>query len=230
MKKTAFIILLFVVAFVHILILKQKEEIPKYQAKKESKIIKIKLSQIAIQKEEPKKVEKLLPPKQIVLPPKPQPKVQKSKPILKKVRKKIHKKVKKTQKFKKIKKAKIQKSSPPKPKVVPITHQALQAPKPIIDNSALKRSYIAKIRELIKSNLYYPRVAKRMRIEGVVKVSFVINKDGTISSIDIKSGSKRILNQGALKTLKSIKAPPIPEKLGVGSLDLFVPIEFKIGG
>lgn len=233
MKKIAFIGLLLIVATIHIYIFKQTTDIPKTQTKKREKIIRIKLSQIAIQQEKPKSVKRLLPP--VVLPPrietkkeftppvKPIIKSHKPKTVPKKKRAHRRKKTVKKRSIKKIIEKKERRSFQKSTQPPSIQTQT-------INNSALKRSYIAKIRELIKSNLYYPRVARRMRIQGVVKVSFVVRKDGTIDSIKIGDSSKKILNKGALRTLQNIKAPPIPDDLGVVSLDLFVPIEFKLGG
>ena len=234
MKKIAFIGLLLIVSTLHIYIFKQTTDLPKTQAKKREKIIKIKLSQVAIQQEKPKIIKRSLPPvvlpkrietKNEISPPlKPIAKSHKPKTLPKK--KRVHRRKKTVKKraikklIKKIDRRSFQKSTQPPPSIQTQT----------INNSALKRSYIAKIRELIKSNLYYPKVARRMRIQGVVKVSFVIRKDGTIDSIKIGGSSKKILNKGALRTLQNIKAPPIPDDLGVMSLDLFVPIEFKLGG
>ena len=232
MNKISFIGLLLIVTAFHIYIFNQSTVITKTHTTKRKKIIKIKLSQIAIQQEKPKSVKRLLPP--VVLPPKietkkeltppPKPIIKTHKPKTLPKKKRVHRRkiIKKRVKKRLIEKK--ERRSLKKP-TLPQPHQ-----RQTINNTALKSSYIAKIRELIKSNLYYPRVARRMRIEGVVKVSFVVRKDGTIDNIKIGGTSKKILNQGALRTLQHIKAPPIPDGLGVMSLDLFVPIEFKLGG
>jgi len=240
LKKLIFIGLLLVVASSHLLLLQQKRVKPTILATKKIKSIKIKLSTFVEKKRELPPV--ILPlhkktpkePKPIILPPDPIPVISTTKPTPKRVVKKVHKKISKQLKKrvkKRIRRKKVVKKYIPKNE---INHQQdpiitpISTPKPslVVDNSALKKRYIAKIRELIKSNLYYPRVARRMRIKGIVRVSFVVNKSGDIDHIEIKSNSNEILNKGATRTLKSIKAPPIPVELGVRSLELFVPIEF----
>ncbi len=229
------------VSLFHMMILNDKRINPQISSSKakKNKSVKIHLSSIQIKKPAP--LPKPTPPKpKHTVPPIILPLENEVKPLEKKIEKaptpkKIkNKRVKKRPSKKRRSRKKVIKKAiayKPRAKTPPTAfseplppQQKLQS---VSNNTALKKRYLAKIRELIKSNLYYPRVARRMRIQGVVKVSFIVNKNGEIDHIKILSSANKILSNGALKTLRSIKAPPIPAKLGVGTLELFVPIEFN---
>ncbi|MDJ1469940.1 energy transducer TonB [Cytophagaceae bacterium DM2B3-1] len=47
---------------------------------------------------------------------------------------------------------------------------------------------IPKLREFLQNNLHYPEVAKKLKIEGVVYIHFIITIDGTIDEIKVKRG------------------------------------------
>jgi len=245
LKFLYFVFVVIMVSLFHMMILNDKRINPQISSSKakKNKSVKIHLSSIQIKKPAP-----LPKPKPKPTPPKPKhtvppiilPLENEVKPLEKKIEKaltpkKIKKKrVKKRPSKKRRSRKKVIKKAiayKPREKTPPTAFSEPLPPQPTIQsvskNTALKKRYLAKIRELIKSNLYYPRVARRMRIKGVVKVSFIVNKNGEIDHIKVLSSANKILSNGAVKTLRSIKAPPIPSKLGVGTLELFVPIEFN---
>lgn len=90
--------------------------------------------------------------------------------------------------------------------------------------------YISKIIKMIERKKRYPRISKKMRHEGVVNITFTINKNGTIRHIGpIKKCSHERLNRAAVRILKEIGSfPPIPEEMGKESLSLSVSIRYKI--
>ena len=92
----------------------------------------------------------------------------------------------------------------------------------------LKDKYINQIRMEIHKKLIYPAMAKRMRIEGVVYVSFTVYKNGHIGDIHVKKSDKSILTRAAVKTLKHIVIKAIPSQLDLTKLELSLPISFKI--
>jgi TonB family protein len=92
----------------------------------------------------------------------------------------------------------------------------------------LKDKYINQIRTQIRKKLIYPTVAKRMRMEDVVYVSFTVYKNGHIGNIQVKKGHKSILKKSAVKTLEKIVIKAIPAQLGLTKLELNLPISFKI--
>ncbi len=95
---------------------------------------------------------------------------------------------------------------------------------------SLKKRYLRYVREQIRQNLYYPKAAKRLRIEGTVRVGFVVEKSGEVSTIKVLSFPHRTLAIGAKKTLKLLDLKPIPDSVGESRLRLEIPIEFKLNG
>jgi len=153
--------------------------------------------------------------------------------IVKKFKKRTKKKRKRVAKHKKkiIKKRQIKKEiinySQTESKIKPDNKYIKEVAKSNISKKDQVR-YTTLIRELIRKNLFYPRVAKRMHIQGVVHISFVVKKGGDITAIKVLSSTSSILKRGAIKTIKSISPPPIPQSLGKSSLKLSIPIEFKL--
>ena len=175
----------------------------------------INLQHIAIKIPEPA-VEEILPepPKPVVeevLVPMP--------PMIKK------KAIKKVQKKKKVVKKKKKKTKPKK--VAKVASKAqLSSPK----RKAIKNSYLAKVRRTIEQRKKYPKAAKRLRQEGVVKVHFTIGKNGAIRDVRLAGKcSYSKLNKAAIKILKRIGAfAPIPKELNERYLSLVVPVRYKI--
>lgn len=141
-------------------------------------------------------------------------------PIPKKIKKKAVKKVQK----KKI----VKKKKSTKPKKVAKQRSKSQPSSP--KRKAIKNAYLAKVRRTIEQRKKYPRAAKRLRQEGVVKVHFTIRKNGSIGDIRIAGKcpySK--LNKAAMKILQKIASfTPIPKELGEKYLSLTVPVRYKI--
>ena len=192
-------------------------------AKPKAKVHRITLSSVVVKKPvvlppKPKVAPIILPPDPIVLPLKP-----KAKP--KRVKKPKKKKVKKRTIKKPVIKPieKIVEVIPPKPLV-----QQVVAPVVKVDTASIKDAYTAKIRRAIQQNLLYPKMAKRMRMQGVVRVAFRVLKDGSISNIRVINAPKKLLAKGAMKTLKSLDLEAIPSQLGESFMDINIPIEFKL--
>ena len=84
---------------------------------------------------------------------------------------------------------------------------------------------IAKIRELIAQNIYYPRKARRRHIEGEVVLQFSITTSGTITNVKVLSSNHDVLSYAAKQVLILIeeKVPKPKEKV-----TLTLPIEYKL--
>jgi protein TonB len=142
-------------------------------------------------------------------------------------------------KKKNIKKKKIQKL---KPKIVEkhveiveeIKNTIVQKPVLTIFSSNIQQhiedNYLSKVKAKIESYKRYPKSAKRLRQEGVVRIDFEIGKGGEIFHAKILEGSRyKKLNSAALKILENIGAfEPIPKNLDKKSLKINVPIAYKI--
>ncbi len=188
-------------------------------SKPKERVHHITLSSVVVKKPMPKPI--LPKPEPIILPPDPKPVVKpKSKP---------------KPKPKKIVKKQITASKPIVPVVkeiipVPVIEQTNITPIATIDRTTLRDKYANKIREAIRKNLFYPKMAKRLRIQGVVKVTFVVQKNGNITDIRILNSPKNLLKKGAIKTIESTFLEPIPKELDKNSIDIVMPIEFKLIG
>ena len=68
----------------------------------------------------------------------------------------------------------------------------------------LKICYLVKIKEILNTNLKYPEVAKKNKIQGRTIVKYIINKKGEISDISIK-GNEYLIDE----SMRLIKSLPI---------------------
>jgi len=86
-------------------------------------------------------------------------------------------------------------------------------------------NHLEKIATLLHDNLYYPRRARKRGIVGVVMVHFLINKDATVSQLQVISSSSEILSRAAIKTIEDLsgKFPKPKEKLF-----LKIPIKYAL--
>ena len=94
----------------------------------------------------------------------------------------------------------------------------------------VRPDYITKLRYWLEKHKTYPRKAKRRRQEGVVILSFTINRDGRISNYRIKQPSGyKALDQETLAMLE--RAQPLPEfpmEMKEDKLHLTLPVQFAL--
>jgi protein TonB len=65
------------------------------------------------------------------------------------------------------------------------------------------------IRELVQRNISYPRIAKRMGLEGKVIISFIICSSGDVKEVEVvESSGSPILDKNAVEAVK--KTSPFP--------------------
>lgn len=95
-------------------------------------------------------------------------------------------------------------------------------------NSELAR-YLSKIRDSILKNKFYPRIARKLKLEGKVVVSFSINWPNKISEIKLHSLSKYdVLNQSALQAvLRTKELDKMPSNMKNQTLKVEVPLTYK---
>ncbi|EQB40036.1 hypothetical protein M947_03165 [Sulfurimonas hongkongensis] len=87
------------------------------------------------------------------------------------------------------------------------------------------QEHLAKIVQLLRDNLYYPRRARAMQEEGEVIVKFVLSKDAKVHSIEIISSKSKILSRSAIKTIEDLSGKfPKPKE----DLTLNVPIDYSL--
>jgi protein TonB len=96
-------------------------------------------------------------------------------------------------------------------------------------NPDLLSAYKARISLRLNQYKKYPPEAMSKGLKGIATVSFRISAQGRVSASRLtKSSGETVLDQEALALLRrSSPFPPIPVELGLGSLDLNVPISFS---
>lgn len=80
----------------------------------------------------------------------------------------------------------------------------------------------------VRRNAPYPRLARTQKIQGVVRVAFIIRKDGTPTRIRIAQGAHSLLNRAALDAVRRTTFKPV--RVGGKRINLSVsmPITFRI--
>jgi len=219
-RNLGFLGVFIIVVAVHIYALKSHIPEQNIIAKPEAKVHRITLSSVVIKKPVPPKpkVEPIILPSdpELIIEPK----------VVEKPKPKPKPKKKKTKK-KRVVKPKVEEIIEPEPVMEPIVEQVV-APVVTVNTASIIDAYTSEIRRKIQKNLYYPKMAKRMRMQDVVEVSFRVSRNGSISNINVLNSPKKLLKNAAIKTLKSLSLKPIPSELGDEYLDITIPIEFKL--
>ena len=84
---------------------------------------------------------------------------------------------------------------------------------------------LAKISELLSDNLYYPRRARKKRVEGIVVVRFKLFTNAQVDSVSIVSSKHKILSRAAIKTIENLSGKfPKPKE----ELILQIPIKYSL--
>lgn len=96
--------------------------------------------------------------------------------------------------------------------------------------ASISEHYLYELKLLIEQNKLYPAQSRRLGQEGKVIVSFVIQKNGTITDIKITDPAKfPKLNEAALKLIENLKQfNPIPNELKRDLWAIVLPIEYKL--
>ncbi len=170
--------------------------------------------------------------------PKKKVKKQHKKLVRKKVKRKVKKVTKKTKKtVKKVTKKITKKAaakpiiSKPKSKPAPCkecvksSKEAPKPPKPSYQKRYLQ-TYALKIKEAIIRHLYYPRIARKTKKQGIVVIRFVLLSTKEVQNITIvQSSGYKILDKAAKKTIKAAsKEFPAPTE----KITIQIPIEYKL--
>ncbi|MDD2357827.1 MAG: energy transducer TonB [Thiovulaceae bacterium] len=101
-----------------------------------------------------------------------------------------------------------------------------KAPPKKAQQNDIGKEQLAHIRTMIENALCYPAIAKKLRLEGVVTVSFSLRSNGNVENIQIVSSSgSSVLDKKALQTVASLDGeyPHLEKKV-----DLSLPISFSL--
>jgi protein TonB len=98
------------------------------------------------------------------------------------------------------------------------------------DLDAIRAEYRQRVLSAIESRKEYPQAARRLRQDGTVSVRFIVSSDGAISGFSIASSSGIDALDYAARdaVLAASPVPPIPEELGVSSLEISLQIVFSL--
>jgi len=87
-----------------------------------------------------------------------------------------------------------------------------------------REDYLKLVLQEIEKNKFYPLIARRMGIEGRVKLKIVIGKGGELLSVSVLSSDSSVLKRAAVKTLKKCHFPPPPG----GKFETELTIRYKL--
>lgn len=135
------------------------------------------------------------------------------------------------------------KKSPPKPRkkktLVPSkkADEIIEEDEPPAEEAASSASlgtkdllaqYKEALRARIDAQKFYPTMSRRMGQRGTAIVAFTLLKDGHIINARVlKSSGYSRLDEAALVAVTSVKDfDPIPDEIGVNSMDLEIPVKF----
>ena len=99
----------------------------------------------------------------------------------------------------------------------------------VIDSTVLKNNYLnaqyGVIRDKVYRALSYPAFAQEEGWQGTVKISFLVNCDGSVDSIHVlKSSGYRLLDNNAVKAVR--QAAPFP--YAPARLEIIFPVVYRL--
>ncbi|MGM0517820.1 MAG: energy transducer TonB [Pseudomonadota bacterium] len=112
----------------------------------------------------------------------------------------------------------------------PATESARRAAsEPRRADPAIEMRYARAVRAAILRCKDYPRVARRMEFEGVVRVSFVLDRDGKLveSRLETSSG-KTVLDRAAKDALACMQAPSFDPDMPGQTRHYELPLDFSL--
>ena len=84
-------------------------------------------------------------------------------------------------------------------------------------------------RAYVQDNVKYPKGAMDKGIQGKVYISFVVETDGSISNITIPRGANKLLDEEAVRVVKSApKWTPGEQKGELVRVGYTIPVTFKL--
>ncbi|MDR2927261.1 MAG: TonB family protein [Cytophagaceae bacterium] len=99
-----------------------------------------------------------------------------------------------------------------------------------VDKSPVFKGKPAKIEKFISSHIRYPDKAWLNATEGVVQVSFVITKDGTLMNVSVENGIDPLLDMEALRVVELMTEWKPARKAGkTVHARISVPVVFLLG-
>lgn len=101
-----------------------------------------------------------------------------------------------------------------------------ELPRNPVSRNEVGGAALGHIRAMIENAITYPSIARKLRIEGVVLVTFTLKSDGTVDAAHIKSTSgSSLLDEKAIQTILSLSGdfPSLGQ-----TFELSIPIAFSL--
>lgn len=123
----------------------------------------------------------------------------------------------------------VQASAPPA--AMPAAPAPAAEPMPPAPDPALEADYRDRIRQAVDAHKHYPRMARRMGVEGRVMLAFTIRADGRLAGVRVaESSGSEVLDEAALQAVRDAAPfPPFPESIGRERWDFTLPLTFALG-
>lgn len=117
------------------------------------------------------------------------------------------------------------KSSNDSPHISPMTSDK-EVHKNQITENQIGGAALGHIRSLIENAITYPSIARKLRLEGIVLVTFILKPNGTVDTVKVKSSSgSNILDTKAIQTILNLSGDyPALGK----TFELSIPIAFHL--
>lgn len=96
-------------------------------------------------------------------------------------------------------------------------------------NNEKKACFQQQILKYVSKNFNFPEMARQMGIQGKVYVGFVIEKDGSISNVEVMRGVDKMLDDEAIRVVKSLpKMTPAKQRGKAVRMSFTLPINAKL--
>lgn len=96
-------------------------------------------------------------------------------------------------------------------------------------NDEKKACFNKEIQKYVSKNFNFPEMARQMGIQGRVYVSFVIEKNGSISNVEVVRGVDKLLDDEAARVIKNLpKMKPAKQRGKSVRMSFVMPINAKL--
>ncbi|WP_457680355.1 energy transducer TonB [Thermovibrio sp.] len=82
--------------------------------------------------------------------------------------------------------------------------------------------------EVLRKKKFYPPLARRLGVEGVVRLEVVFDRSGKVLKVKVLNSPPFVLKRAAVKLVKSCKFPPLPKTFKGKELRLEIEISYKL--
>ncbi len=97
------------------------------------------------------------------------------------------------------------------------------------DNTSRKNCFQIQLLNFVSSNFEYPEAARQLKIQGRVIVSFVVEKDGSVSNIEILRSVDPWLDEEALRVIRALpNIQPAKQRGKPVRMSFVVPLKIEL--